>query len=536
MPIALSAENPAAAGVPRPSPSRLAALLALFAALVLLLSWPLLVLRTPVMFGDTAGYLYIGDSFLDGAGRRLFGAPPPPAKPPLLVPNRSRAAITAFVARHPELLPPGATTAFTSQQLKWPVSGGRSFHYGIIAATIARVGGWTAIAVAQTGWVALMLVLAIRRFGLDSRRQQVAAVLVLGLATSLGFFTAVLLPDVFGGFAVLGLILVALYGDEMPVWEWLFWLVSVLSILLFHKAFLMLGLLLVALMVAHALWRRRIFGRDRLVALLPAGIVAGLALAITLATNPLMARVGGPQIVDPPFLLARSIADGPAAATLREICPARAYLNCVVLPELPVSEEDFLWGRPGGRGERSNINWVRMPPDIRVLMAREQAPLLLATLQRYPGWQAQAALGNAARQFATAGLTQFEIQPHVLDDATRLGYGGEVARYRQGGIAKGDFPLETLSSIWAVSYGLSILCVVLLLVLGRGGQVSRLDPRIPETAALIVVALAINAVINGTFSGPFDRYQGRVSWLAVFALLLLLAHMVHARRAERQQR
>jgi hypothetical protein len=41
--------------------------------------------------------------------------------------------------------------------------------------------------------------------------------------------------------------------------------------------------------------------------------------------------------------------------------------------------------------------------------------------------------------------------------------------------------------------------------------------------ALIFVALIGNAIICGTFSNPHDRYQSRVIWLPVLALLLAVA-------------
>ena len=45
---------------------------------------------------------------------------------------------------------------------------------------------------------------------------------------------------------------------------------------------------------------------------------------------------------------------------------------------------------------------------------------------------------------------------------------------------------------------------------------------------LILLALIGNAIICGTFSNPHDRYQSRLMWLPVLALLLARARDPHA--------
>ena len=48
---------------------------------------------------------------------------------------------------------------------------------------------------------------------------------------------------------------------------------------------------------------------------------------------------------------------------------------------------------------------------------------------------------------------------------------------------------------------------------------------------LILAALVLNALICGAISGPFVRYQGRISWIAVAGAAAALAGMYGRRRS-----
>ena len=47
---------------------------------------------------------------------------------------------------------------------------------------------------------------------------------------------------------------------------------------------------------------------------------------------------------------------------------------------------------------------------------------------------------------------------------------------------------------------------------------------------LLLTGIAANAVVSGAIAGVFDRYQGRVAWLASLGFAVLLAKMLKARR------
>ncbi len=372
--------------------------------------------------------------------------------------------------------------------------------------------------------VAFMITLACHRLGLRSTRQQLITILLLGTATSLGFFTATLLPDVFGGLALLALIILALFRSEMAKPEQALWFAAIVIFSMFHKAFLLVDLAL--LFVIFLLSFRKIV----VPGMLPATIAVTLASAATLVTNPALERVVGVQIIDPPFLLARSIADGPAAQVLKNRCLSPVYVNCLVADSLPMTEEDYIWGNHIDPARKNPPNWLQMPPATREAMSKEQAAIMVEVFRSYPIWQLRESIRNFVRQFHTVDLMEFRPRPDVEAATIRWGYADEIARYRQGSVVSGGFPLAGLGAVWSLLYDLAILGVATLLLFRRR-FLANIDQRLIITAMLLMVGLAINAAVNGMLSGVFGRYQGRVSWLAIFTLLLLAAKAVEMRRS-----
>jgi hypothetical protein len=46
---------------------------------------------------------------------------------------------------------------------------------------------------------------------------------------------------------------------------------------------------------------------------------------------------------------------------------------------------------------------------------------------------------------------------------------------------------------------------------------------------LLLIGIAANALVSGAISGVFDRYQGRVAWLASLGFAVLLVKMLNER-------
>src|SRR5262249_50774882 len=117
--------------------------------------------------------------------------------------------------------------------------------------------------------------------------------------------------------------------------------VSLFSILVHPSHFaLAAGLAVVVLLTA-------LVERSPRQGLVSSGILGGLvgiAVLLTAGLSAMLYGTAGFYRHSPPFLLARSIGDGPGRAFLRHSCVERRYAICVVADNLPTTSSEFLWG------------------------------------------------------------------------------------------------------------------------------------------------------------------------------------------------
>ena len=326
----------------------------------------------------------------------------------------------------------------------------------------------------------------------------------IALFTGLSIFAVTALPDLWAGLMLLGAAMILTYAPRLSRLEYGAWLTMILAAALFHKA--LLAILALTLFVAALfLWRAR--GRD--LALLVA--TALLALVGHWAVDVTVTRLTGKPVVPVPFLLARMVGDGTAEPYLKEACPVRHYATCAYLARMPMLENDFLWSRDATRSVMATAT-----PATRAAIAREANTIALGVIARDPMGVAKAGVENAFRQFADVGVTELAALPH--DDAQPIRYLRYwLERYRHSAIAEGRMPLFALSMMMRVVYFASLGGALALLFRRRA------DQETVTFALLLFLGLAANAAVSGAISGVFDRYQGRVAWLAAFALLALLA-------------
>jgi hypothetical protein len=395
------------------------------------------------------------------------------------------------------------TGTYLLQMLERHLGWDRPVFYSLLMVPLhATLTTWPVV-VAQAALTVYLLHLALRIFA-GSAQALVAIVGVLAVATGLPWVTAELIPDF--STALLAIVMCALVitPERLGRREHLGLAAIAAGLISVHQSNLPLGLLL---LVPLLVLRR------------PLGAAAALGgRGLTLAAGPLLTAtvalsavnlIGHGRASPAPygniFVLARSLADGPAMETLRRHCPQSDWRLCVLVQEgQPTDADLFLW--------RGDSALYRVGGAVRE--APEAGAILRATLMEQPAAMLRTALLNFIRQLGMVatgdGLMAWPgtVTPVIHRDFPPA----EARRY--------DAALQTQGRL-AVPVWLSDLHVAALLagVLGTIMALPIAMRRRHCVAALCVAALVCllgNAAITGALSGPHDRYQSRIAWLPVF--------------------
>jgi hypothetical protein len=231
--------------------------------------------------------------------------------------------------------------------------------------------------------------------------------------------------------------------------------------------------------------------------------------------------VTGKPPISTPFVLARLIGDGTAEQYLRDVCPKRNFATCAYLEKMPMTENDFLWSRDPGKSVIGTAD-----RDTRIAIAAESNAIVMGTLQAYPAQEAAAAVGNVLHQLGDVGVTEYGLTPK--DDVAPIPMlAWALDHYRGTGIAQGWMPLKEISVVMRSIYFAALVGIGMML--WRRGR-SALDSEEIRFVLLLLIGIAVNAAVSGGISGVFDRYQGRVAWLASLGFVVLLAKMLNDKR------
>ena len=326
---------------------------------------------------------------------------------------------------------------------------------------------------------------------------------VLAIATSLPWFVAQLMPDVFTGLLILVLSLLVFAPERLTRWERL-WLVAFATFMIMaHQSHLplALGLLLVLLPLRRwfgATTPLRWIGLARLVTPLVLAVVALVSVNLLTFERASLSPFGNV------FLLARIIYDGPGMDVLRRDCPASGWRLCAFVDRMPATSDEFLWLTDG--------------------------PVVLAGGAKLVSSDANAIIGAA---LWTEPATELgAVLRNTLDQLERFGTGDGLQAWPNtvSPWIQRDFPSFEFTAYaasrqshdeWLLPQWLSTLHYTVAFVSVAG--VLLVSCRRNITGGLAVatlLALLINAVVTGGLSTPHDRYQSRLMWLPTFVLLI----------------
>jgi hypothetical protein len=455
--------------------------------LAIALFLPAWINRQPVMYPDSVGYFHAGYTAI----------------------KQLKHEADIHVRHRPQAAAPNLTRQQTEG-----VGTARSVYYGLVYVTGYVLGGVWALALGQVLVTLACLLLAGRRAIALAPLPLMGALCGIALLTGLNIFAVTAMPDLFAGLMLLSVAMLLAFGRRMPRWETGFWLAVVLIACLFHKAHLAILALGLAVSLLLPFVRREAMRGVLLIA--AAGAVALMGhYAVDLAVR----QATGKWPVSTPFMLARMVGDGTAERYLRETCPVRHFATCAYLAHMPMSENDFLWSHDPDIGAMGIA-----PPETRAAIAGEADTIVLGALGAYPLEQAAATARNVMTQLGDVGVSEYGLLPtDTIAPIPMLHWA--LDHYAASGIAEGWVPLAAISALMRAVYFSALIGIGTFLWRRRGGAAAEV-----HLVLLLLVGIAANAIVSGAIAGVFDRYQGRVAWLAPLGFVVLLALMLKEKR------
>jgi putative flippase GtrA len=462
---------------------------------------------SPSVFTDTDDYFVEGRTFAYTIAYALHvKTPPPPPTDPDDIADAKQAAEDLKMS-HTEI-------------------GARSPYYGLLLYGSQRVGTiWlTATLQATVGaWLAFLF----WRVCAPGARWWTAyiAEAAIAFASTLPFFAGFTMPDVFSGYVAMSAVLMLVFWDRLKAPErW--GLGILLSFAMSVHTSHVLDCVGITALAGLLLWR---FKPPKAVAAL-----AGVSLAIvgavfaTWAYKEAVQIKTGDEMRRPPFLAMRVLADGPGREYLRAACAKGATYVLCHFRNLPLdNSQDLLWSDDRKKGIFNVTTF-----DNRLQMEREENAFVLHAVLYDPIGQVFASVENWGEQLFMIYLDDPLKNPHyyLTNDywsTTNLpwliNHARDCGRDHWGCGSR----MSIDGSTWL--YGGAAILGLLLVGLRLGqrdiwsGVLRRTlaweddRARLAVASILLLAAVIINAFVCGALSGPFPRYQARITWLITAA-------------------
>ena len=395
--------------------------------------------------------------------------------------------------------------------------GGRSFIYCLgILPFHWNVTPWPIVALNAllTAYVIWLVVRSISPQQTVTR--YLALILALSVFTGLGWFVSIIMPDILGPVLYLCIYLLVFARESLSRGERLTLMLIAWWAVASHVTHLMLASGFCLLFLALSVFRRSM--RQWLAGIAEVAMVVLIAAAAHLALHTFL--YGEPSLNGkrPPFLMARVIADGPGRLYLQQHCGDMKLMICHYLPDIPNDVNEFLWNLDGA--------WQRASPATRERLREEEGPFVLATLKAYPREELCVSATNFRNQLMTFGLWDYGPNQWVSDVFEKV-LPGARANYLKTRQAQRTLPDEFSSSAqeWAVAAALVLIGILMPFIWRRG------RPRVFGLTAVIVFVVIANALVTGVLANVEDRYQSRVIWLVpLLAAVFVLEWLDHRTR------
>jgi putative flippase GtrA len=414
------------------------------------------------------------------------------------------------------------------------IMAGRSVYYGALL-YLAHVTSYLWLAVFAQALVFLYLAytLVLKCLRLSFFTFVCAAAVTLAI-TPLSFFISLLVPDVFASYLILGLGILIGFWDKLKLPDRSILLGIIFYSALTHTSHLILlaalGLLfaIISFLTKRAHPTRSPYAPPLAIfALIFTALLGQLAFGFaarhTIHADP----------IQPPFITARIIADGPGYQFLKENCAQKKFVVCNYMDRLPTPSNTFLWSTDQKEGVFSIAD---LP--TRVALSSEQIPFLFDVFRSEPIPMLTSLAKNFVRQLELIGTNEFFVGPDQLQslkDNLPDYYFSGLTRAR---IVLHDSILTPLNVWYSLIYFLSAITLIVVWAFWPRIQSTKLlgdQKQWFYLLSIVLIGSMLNAAICGTLSEPVTRYQTRISWLPFILLSLLAASFLKALSPEKDE-
>jgi hypothetical protein len=363
-----------------------------------------------------------------------------------------------------------------------------------------------------------MLVIARHFLGSAYRRSSFAAIMLLiGAATSCGWFAGQIMPDIFT--AILLLICIILLAIPLSrTASWALYMLMLCCILM-HNSNLLISLLLGIILFIYCLWKKeRAAMRRTAIALVTSSVIGWLSLS---AMTAIAGRGFRPSVASHVFLMSRMVENGIMDDFLDDYCPtdSGAYKLCAYRNHLPRRQWDFMWDAAGplyatGGWQANEAEYnriIRKTLTTPKYLALHVIKATHATLRQLPLIYA----GDGIMIFDYASSPQREIYNHFKGEQKEF----NSSEQQTGGIRFSNWNL--LITVFA----LLSCCSALLLKQSPARAGTPADMR--RVVRVCLLFLLVNASVTATLATVIGRYESRVFWILPFLSILYIVRSLH---------
>jgi hypothetical protein len=381
---------------------------------------------------------------------------------------------------------------------------------------------WGVVAV-QTLIVSWLL-LALARHLLGpaySLRAFAVVMLLLGTATSAGWFAGQIMPDIFSAILLLACLVlsVAPTGTGRKIGLY----VLMLGCILMHNSNLLIALLMGVILFIQFLRSRKDYLRRAAIALTATSVIGWIALS---SMNAIAGRGFTPSTASHVFLMSRMVENGIMDDFLDDYCPAdsNAYNLCAYRNKLPRRQWDFMWDVAGPlyttggwqANEEEYGRIIRKTLTTPKYIALHAIKAGHATLRQLP----LIYVGDGLMAYEITSSPEREIYNHLK---------GEEKEFNSSAQQNRSLHLEWWNP-FIILFSLISMIVALLIPARHIQPGTGVDFR--RILWLMLPFLLINAGVTATLATVIGRYESRVFWMLPFlSILYILRSFYHRNTA-----